>query len=106
MDFVPVLLFLFLGIVLGGGGVWLILRGKIQSEYQRAKSETSTEKASLTERVKGQEQQVQQLKSDLAAQNDVTNRLREQTNQTSNRLSAAEQKNSRIPELESLVISR
>jgi DNA recombination protein RmuC len=106
MDFVPVLLFLFLGIVLGGGGIWLILRGKIQSEYQRAKSEASAEKAALAERLKGQEQQAQQLKIDLAAQNDVTNRLREQTNQTSNRLSAAEQKNSRIPELESLVISR
>jgi DNA recombination protein RmuC len=106
MDFVPLLLFLFLGIVLGSGGVWFILQGKIQSEYQRAKSETSAEKAALAERLKGQEHQVQQLKIDLTAQNDTTSRLRDQIGQTSNRLSAAEQKNSRIPELESVVLSR
>ena len=106
MDIVPVLLFLFLGIVLGGGGIWFILQGKIQSEYQRAKSEISAEKAALAERLKGQEQQVEQLKGDLKIQKDITNRLQDQLTQGSSRFAAAEQKSSRIPELESLVLKR
>ena len=62
-----ILLFLVLasGSVLGGISMWLILRPRVKHEYDRARSESETERATLAERLQGKHDQTRRLESDL-----------------------------------------
>ena len=58
--FVP-LSMLCIGLVIGGLSLWFISRNKIKHEYDRARSESETERATLVERLAGKDQQLRQL---------------------------------------------
>jgi DNA recombination protein RmuC len=55
---------LFVGISLGGAGVWLLLRAKIAAEYQRGQGETAAEIASLAEKVLGRDARIEELRAE------------------------------------------
>jgi DNA recombination protein RmuC len=58
------ILMLVAGIALGGIAVWLALRPRIRHEYDRAKSESETERATLVERLQGKDQQARKIEAD------------------------------------------
>ena len=53
------------GVVAGGLAVWLLLRPRIKHEYDRARSESETERATLVERLQGKHDQTRKLEADL-----------------------------------------
>lgn len=55
--------------MLGGISVWLILRPRVKHEYDRARSESETERATLAERLQGKHDQTRRLESDLTELN-------------------------------------
>ena len=57
---------LALGIAFGGLTVWLVLRPRIKHEYNRARSESETERATLVERLQGKHDHARKLESDLS----------------------------------------
>jgi DNA recombination protein RmuC len=54
-----------IGAVIGGAICWLINRGRIKTEYERARSESETERATILERLSGKEAQIEELKVGL-----------------------------------------
>ena len=49
MNYILPILMLLLGVALGGGAVWLLLRAKIAAAYDRGRGESATETAALSE---------------------------------------------------------
>lgn len=56
---------LAIGVALSGVAVWVLLRPRIKHEYNRAKSEFETERATLVERLQGKHDQAQKLENEL-----------------------------------------
>ncbi len=99
-------LFLIIGAISGGFCVWFILRSRENFAFQRGKSEMQTSVAALNERILGKEQQVNDLRELLErAENEIAV-LRSESKTESERRSAAEEKNCRIPELETALVTR
>ncbi len=53
------------GLAVGALFVWLVLRPRIKHEYDRARSESETERATLVERLQGKQDQTLKLEADL-----------------------------------------
>jgi DNA recombination protein RmuC len=75
---------LLVGLALGGGGVWLLLRTKAQHAYERGKAEAEVERVALTERlaargqtIDGLQAKAQQLDSELQGHRLAETSLRE-----------------------------
>jgi DNA recombination protein RmuC len=96
---VPVLLF-FAGLLGGGIAAWLILRDKIEQAKQSARLQAESGQASLTERLQGREQQLQEVKTSCERMTSELDRLREEIKSESDKRSAAEERCLRIPELD------
>ncbi|HEX7294429.1 MAG TPA: DNA recombination protein RmuC [Pyrinomonadaceae bacterium] len=62
--FSTIALFL-LGAAISGAIFWFISRGKIKSEYDRARSESETERATILERLSGKQAHIEELKDAL-----------------------------------------
>jgi DNA recombination protein RmuC len=93
----PILIISGIGAGLIGAFIcWLVLRGKISQVRVQGESE----KAVLSERLQGREQQVQELKSSVDKLSGEMDRQREELKFESQRRSAAEERNCRIAELE------
>jgi DNA recombination protein RmuC len=60
---------LITGLAVGALVVWLLLRPRINHEYDRARSESETERATLVERLQGKHDQTRKLEADLAELN-------------------------------------
>lgn len=60
---------LIAGLALGALVVWLVLRPRIKHEYDRARSEFESERATLLERLQGKDQQTRKLEGDLSGLN-------------------------------------
>ena len=58
------------GIAVGALVVWLLLRPRIKHEYDRARSVSETERATLVERLQGKNEQTRKLESDLSDLNE------------------------------------
>jgi DNA recombination protein RmuC len=99
-------LFLAIGAVLGGLCAWLLLRSRENLAFQKGKSEMEASVAALNERLQGKELQIADLREFLEKANTETVDLRSQLKTESDRRSAAEEKNRRIPELESVLEAR
>lgn len=54
-----------LGILLGGLGFWLVMRGRLQSLRDKARGEVIAERAAMLERLEAQTRQIQELKTAL-----------------------------------------
>lgn len=79
---------LLVGLVLGAAVCWLVVRPRIKHEYDRARRETETERATLVERLAGKEHQLQELRGDLDLQCSEYDLLREENANTLAQLSA------------------
>ena len=62
------------GLAIGALTAWLLLRPRIKLEYDRARSESESERATLLERLQGKQDQAIKLEADLGA---TTSRLAE-----------------------------
>jgi DNA recombination protein RmuC len=60
---------LIAGLALGALVVWLVLRPRIKHEYDRARVEFESERATLIERLQGKDQQTRKLEADLSGLN-------------------------------------
>ena len=101
-----VLLIVILSIVaflVGGFSAWLIFRTKIREAARQAKGEGESERAILTERLQGKEEQLGHWKASFEKITSDLDRLREEMKSESEKRSAAEERNSRIPELEGTI---
>ena len=96
MDKPTVYLFLLGALVLGAYLSWLIMRGKIRESRVAGESE----KAILEERLQAKEQQNQELRASVEKISGEMNCQRDEVRAESERRSAAEERNLRIPELE------
>jgi DNA recombination protein RmuC len=91
MNYLAEAIFCVVGVCLGVLGAYLLLRSK---------------EAILTERIRSREAQLQELQSTLEMTREETNCLRGEVKFQSDRRSAAEEKNTRIPELESAISTK
>lgn len=86
MNYIIEIIFFIIGLCLGGLGVYLVFRSV---------------RSTLRERISYREVQLQELQSDLEKTKEEISGLREEVTLQSDRRSAAEEKNTRIPELAS-----
>lgn len=92
---------LVLGVAIGGIAIWLVLKVRIQQAVDQAKFDGEVERASLAERLHAKEQQIGALTSSLEKVGTEHDRLQSELTAESTRRAAAEEKNNRIPQLES-----
>jgi DNA recombination protein RmuC len=67
---------LLLGAAIGGAICWVITRSKIMTEYDRARRESETERATIVERLSGKETQIEELKDALDRECGLSVKLR------------------------------
>ena len=79
---------LAIGLIIGGLFIWLTNRTKLKYEYDRARAEIDTERATLAERLSGKEEQVRALREALDREVQQTNGLRAENAQALAELSA------------------
>jgi DNA recombination protein RmuC len=53
---------LVLGLLIGAGAYWLVFRTRLKYEYDRARGEGESERATLAERIAGKDRQLQELR--------------------------------------------
>jgi DNA recombination protein RmuC len=95
--------FLILGVVAGGIVAFLILRPRIRSAAEAARRLTEAEGAAMAERLRGREELLQQTRDTVAGAHSELAALREELTRQTGMLSAAEEKTTRIPELEKAI---
>ncbi|MHB8909168.1 MAG: DNA recombination protein RmuC [Syntrophales bacterium] len=93
---------LILGLAAGGAAAFFLTRSQIRAAGENAR-QAAAERAALSERLQGREDQLLQAKKDLAADHEELTLLRAELTRQAERRSAAEEKNTRIPALELLV---
>ncbi len=87
-------------ILFGGFLAWLILRTKIQEARTQGKMEGESERATLLERLQGREEQLKEVRGSLEKMASDIDHLRQEMKLESEKRCSAEERNSRIPELE------
>jgi DNA recombination protein RmuC len=102
INMTAVLIFV-VGVVAGGFFVYLLARLKIREAEERGRMEGEADRPALMERLKSREEQLQEMKSVIGKTGGELSALREEIRLQSDRRSAAEEKNTRIPELESIL---
>ncbi len=100
MEYLLPIVMLLLGLALGAGAVWLLLRTKRLAEYQRGRQEAAAETAALGERLVAREETIEELRNRLSEKEAARAELQAQVTQLSakvadlSRAVAAEQKQS------------
>ncbi len=94
------------GLIIGGLSVWLVSRSKMSRAGVQARMEGEAERAILTERLQGREQLVSELRAAVEKMSAGIEQHRFQIQTETEKRSAAEERNSRIPELESSLKAR
>lgn len=95
-----------LGVLAGLFVGWLIFRLRAQQANERLRAELEMEKATLVERLSGRERQLEALGESLDRAMTETARLRTEVQAESAKRAAAEEKTSRIPDLEAKLRER
>lgn len=95
-----------LGAVAGGALVFLILWPRIRNAAEMARRGFDAERAALSERLRGREELLQQVRANVDELQSETSALREELTRQTERRSAAEEKTKRIPELETAVATK
>src|SRR5437899_11369546 len=96
----PELIGFAIGALLGGSGIAIVYRLKVQAAVERAKAESGAERAALTERLQATEANVQALNNSLTQAQHEAGMLRQEVKGESERRAIAEEKNNRIASLE------
>jgi len=94
------------GLIAGGILAWLFMRNRVSQAQEAMRIQAESERAGLLERLQGREGQIEELKRVIEKMAMETDRLREEIRTESERRSAAEERNARIPELEMLTKTR
>lgn len=97
---------LVLGLVAGFAVAFVFLRPRIRASAEGARQAAEAERAALAERLQGREELLAAARMELARAQSDGSSLREELNRQSERRSAAEEKNTRIPELEEAVAAK
>jgi DNA recombination protein RmuC len=79
---------LIIGLIVGGLFVWLTKRSQLNHEYERGRADTDTERATLTERLSGKEEQLREMRESLERQAALSSGLRAENSQALAELSA------------------
>src|SRR5258705_1976231 len=77
-----------IGLVIGALSLWFISRTKLKYEYDRARAEGETERATLVERLAGKDQQLEQLREAFDRESAQSDELRSESANTLAKLSA------------------
>ena len=77
-----------IGLVIGALSLWFISRTKLKYEYDRARAEGETERATLVERLAGKDQQLEQLREAFDRESAQSDELRNESANTLAKLSA------------------
>ncbi len=94
------------GIVIGVAVAWFFLRMRIGSGRAAARDQLQLQLATLSERVNARDQQITGLQSSLSAEEDQKTQLAFQLQQESTARASAEEKCSRVPQLEEQLKAR
>ena len=92
----------WLGVIAG----WLAMRIRVQTAYERARSDSAAEQASLTERLAGRDQQIQELRASLDGHAKEISQLREQAKVENEKRVAAEEKCTQVEGLQAALTAR
>ena len=103
MEIVPNLLFLVVGVFIGGGCAWLIWRNKAASVADSARAGSEAERTRLQTQLEASQKRITELSSDVVGRDARIAQLQEEREQEIARRSAAEEHAKRIPEFESMV---
>lgn len=79
---------LLIGIIIGAFFIWLTTRAKLRSEYNRARAESETERATLTERIAGKDAQLEELRKTLTHESAENDQLKREIASTQAKISA------------------
>ena len=101
-----VVILIVIGFSLGGSSAWLIIRTKVEETAKRARAEGESERAILTERLQGREEQLGALRDSLEKTASEIDHLRQEMRSESEKRSAAEERCLRVPELECVLKSK
>jgi DNA recombination protein RmuC len=93
----------FAGFLTGGLLLYLAARYHFNNTAEKSKMEGETERSALVERLRSREEQIQELRAAFEKAKGVVSELIEDLRSQSDRRSAAEEKNTRIPELEAIL---
>ncbi len=102
-DNVKPYLLLGLGFVIGGFLVWLIIKSKLQGSFDRVMAKGEAERGILVERFQSKELQLQESQQLIHQGLTEIDLLRAELKSESVKRYSAEEKNTRIPELETIV---
>jgi DNA recombination protein RmuC len=91
---------LAVGLVVGAVAIWLIFKAKVQAAADKAKAEGDSDRSGLTATLQARDSQIQGLSSSVEKSNADNTRLQTELTTESNKRATAEEKNSRIPILE------
>ena len=105
-NIVLVVILIVVGFCLGGFSVWLIIRTKVEEAARRAGVEGESERAILTERLQGKEERLEAFRSSLEKAASEIDHLRQEMRSESEKRSTAEERCSRVPELENVLKSK
>ena len=108
-SFLPLLagfLAILTAVCAGATGAWVLLGTRVRQAAEAAKAEAEAGAIALRERLDARERQLLDLRSSLGAATEEIARLREGFRMESEKRATAEEKNSRIPELENLSRTR
>ncbi len=94
------------GLAIGTTLTWLIMRSKAAREYDRAKADTGSERAALVERISSRDRELLQLKTAVEQGASENSRLRDELRMETDRRAAAEERNTRISDLETALTER
>jgi len=90
MDVVLPVVMLVLGITVGGGAAWLLLRAKARHAFDRGRSEAGAEMAVLGERLVGRDETIEELRRELSGRDVSLEKLRGEVASLSDRGSRLE----------------
>jgi DNA recombination protein RmuC len=103
MEIVTSVFLILVGLLLGAGIAWFLLRERIRSIEQKAAAEAESALAALTERLASTEQQLLQARSSIKEENESKQILQADLIAEKERRAASEQRNARIPELDQVI---
>ncbi|HUF41510.1 MAG TPA: DNA recombination protein RmuC [Verrucomicrobiae bacterium] len=97
---------LILGLAIGGIASWLALRSRVRSAAETAKAEAEAARAAMAERLQAREEQIAGLTGALDKASEEIKKLQNDLKSESEKRAAAEEKNTRIPELDEAINNR
>lgn len=97
---------MIVGLVIGAIAAWFALRSSVQSATEKAKADAEAARAALAERLQAKEEQIAGLTSSLDRASEEVKKLQNDLKSESEKRAAAEEKNTRIPELDETITRR